>query len=396
MSLAGWSGMYGERLLQLYGFASQGYAYTDRNNILGESSDGGSFDYREIGVNAFFKYTNRLQMATQFLSRRAGEADDGNLKVDYALVDYRFTDYAKSGLGLRMGRIKNSFGLYNETRDVAFTRESILLPQSIYFERTRDVSLSSDGFELYGHKMTSRGSLALRFMAAYPRVKDENTEFALFRTDRPGDIQSKPSFLARIGYESPNGEFKLFVSSVYMNMLYKPVTGEAGFDSDGDISFQLHILSLRYEYMQWSFTSEYAQRNFRFSKNFTDIPTPPYVPPFMRNTTGESFYLQLVYHFNHKWHLITRYDVLFQNREDRDGTKYVENYQALGLDRSAHTRFAKDSMLGVQWRVNTSWMLSVELHMVDGTGWLSLQDNPDANQTKQNWRAALMSVVYKF
>ena len=55
-------------------------------------------------------------------------------------------------LGLRAGRIKLPFGLYNEYSDIDSARLSILLPQSLYPTRSRDFLLAQTGFSLYGSR----------------------------------------------------------------------------------------------------------------------------------------------------------------------------------------------------------------------------------------------------
>ena len=80
---------------------------------------------------------SNLQFSVQGLSRTAGEGSPGNIRLDYGFIDYTFSNQENSQFGIRLGRMKNPLGFYNDTRDVPFTRPSILLPQSIYFDRTR-------------------------------------------------------------------------------------------------------------------------------------------------------------------------------------------------------------------------------------------------------------------
>ncbi|MFD2989988.1 hypothetical protein [Sphingopyxis terrae] len=91
------------------------------------------------------------------LSRRAGgDTSDAAPTLDYGVVDYQMLASPARTLGVQVGRFKNPFGLYNQTRDVAFTRPSILLPQSIYFDRTRALGLAADGISLYAEEHTLR------------------------------------------------------------------------------------------------------------------------------------------------------------------------------------------------------------------------------------------------
>ncbi len=130
--------------LEFHGFATQGFVHTSANSFFGDS-ERGSFDFREIGVNATFEPLSNLRLSGQLLSRRAGELSSGSPNVDYALADFTLRSTAEHRLSVILGRIKNPLGLYNETRDVAFTRPSVFVPQSIYFDRVRNLLPFTDG-----------------------------------------------------------------------------------------------------------------------------------------------------------------------------------------------------------------------------------------------------------
>ncbi|HEY6044421.1 MAG TPA: hypothetical protein VIU43_05945, partial [Nitrosospira sp.] len=137
--------------LQIHGFASQSWLKSSDNNVFGKSSsDSGSFDFREIGLNASMRPLNNLQFSVQGISRWAGKGSQGNIRLDYGFIDYTFLSRETGQLGIRLGRMKNPLGFYNDTRDVPFTRPTILLPQSIYFDRTRKLALAADGMHMYG------------------------------------------------------------------------------------------------------------------------------------------------------------------------------------------------------------------------------------------------------
>ena len=72
-----------------------------------------------------------------------------------------------------------------------------------------------------------------------------------------------------------------------------------------------------------------------------------------------------------------RYDALFTDRSDRDGSN----------SSSAYSRFAKDITVGLRWNVTPQFMLRAEYHHVNGTAWLSKLDNPDIKEhpLSQHW-----------
>lgn len=123
--------------VQMHGFLTQEYFLTSDNRLFGASdSDGGSLGLTEAGLNISWTLFADLRLAGQVLFRRAGAGHEHDLELDFGLLDYTVISVADYSLGVRLGRYKNPYGFYNATRDVLFTRPSILLPQSIYFERT--------------------------------------------------------------------------------------------------------------------------------------------------------------------------------------------------------------------------------------------------------------------
>lgn len=370
--------------LRIHGFLSQSYLKSNHNNIFGDSDDvNGSLEYNEIGINFSYSPHPKINMASQFLSRRAGETDDGSIKLDFALIDYRFLQRTKYNIGTRFGRIKNPFGFYNDTRDVSFTRESIIIPQSIYFDRTRDLSISSNGMELYMQRNFALGSTTIQFVAAQPRVKDKNTELALFQQDLPGSLNDDTSFITRIIFDLYSGTFKVAYSNIQLNMFYEPNIGAAGelpLTNNANIYFQSNIFSLSYTYNKNTFITEYALRTRE-------------VPDLNVDTTGYSYYLQYTRHFNHRWNAFIRYDVLYEDRDDKSGKEYASQITATG---PAHSRFAKDVTVGAQFKYSKQWMFRLEAHSVNGTAWLPLRDNPDLFDTKQHWRLISLLVAFRF
>lgn len=155
---------------QVHGFASLTLVNTSDNNFFGQSDDQVSNNFSEVGLNASWRLTPGLQLSAEVLSHRAGGTDDGGVRLDYGLVDWTALSSEEGRGGIRVGRIKTAYGLYNTTRDVPFTRPSIILPQSIYFERTRNLTVSADGADIYVERYGEAGTLSASF--AYGAAAD--------------------------------------------------------------------------------------------------------------------------------------------------------------------------------------------------------------------------------
>ncbi|MEZ5578375.1 MAG: hypothetical protein R3F40_02450 [Candidatus Competibacteraceae bacterium] len=125
-------------------------------------------------------------------------------------------------LGQSFGRFKIPFGLYNDTRDVIFTRPTILLPQSIYQERTRDLAISADGGIFYGEHRSNWGDLFLELGVGYLEVPVWIPELAILGFDYPGNTTSKMSYIGRLSYDIDGGKYRMAISSAYVDTRYNP------------------------------------------------------------------------------------------------------------------------------------------------------------------------------
>jgi hypothetical protein len=369
--------------VQMHGFLTQEYFLTSDNRLFGASdSDGGSLGLTEAGLNISWTLFTDLRLAGQVLFRRAGAGHEHDLELDFGLIDYSILSTADYRLGTRLGRYKNPYGFYNTTRDVLFTRPSILLPQSIYFERVREIALSADGGLLYGEYRGERGDLSLEIGMGIPRGNNLDTEISLLGNDYPGETNPKLSYIGQLNYELDGGRYRMAISAARVDTQYDP-----RFSQPNDLPtlrniFKPVIFSVQYNKDKWSLTSEYAIRSFRQ----TAIDDQ-----FSGSVTGESYYLQAQYWIDDNWQVVIRYDVLYNNRNDKDG----EKYQAL-TGKPSYTQFAKDWTFGARYYLNSSFLIAAEYHYVNGTAWLPLQDNPDPNSMKQRWHTFSLAVGYQF
>lgn len=374
---------------QIHGFASQAYITTSDNDVFGNSDNGGSFGLTETGLNASVRPLPRLQISAQMLSRRAGEGNSGMPRLDYGFLDYRLYSHEVNQFGIRVGRLKNPFGFYNDTRDVAFTRPGILLPQSIYFDRTRNLGLSGDSVQLYSETaVASLGTISTQFGVWLPIVSDKDTELSILGALPRGQLNREVSYIGRGIFETNDKRIRLGVSGIWLNTSYDPESRSNDPVGSGAFQFSPVYFSAQYNAERWSLTSEYAIRHLKYDHNFgLDNTGKKSNPVNGLNVFGESFYFQGEYRFTPKWEGIVRYDVLFTDRSDRDGSRSAV----------PHSRFAKDIMVGLRWNVTSEFMLRAEYHHVNGTGWLSRLDNPASEgPLKQHWDLFAIQASYRF
>lgn len=144
--------------VDVHGFVSQGFFITTDNNYLARS-ERGTFEFNEVGLNFTKSITDDLRVGMQLFARDLGPIGNYKPQFDWFYLDYHFRDW----LGLRAGRTKLPFGLYNEDSDIDAARVPILLPQSVYPTTQRDFLLAQTGFELYGYvPLAGAGALDYR------------------------------------------------------------------------------------------------------------------------------------------------------------------------------------------------------------------------------------------
>ena len=131
--------------VDIHGFVSQGFILTSENEFLAKSK-GGSFELSEAAVNITHSPLENLRLGFQLFVHELGPTGNYQPQFDWYYLDYRFADW----LGVRVGRTKMPFGLYNEVNDVDVARVPILLPQSIYQVDHREFIYAQTGAEVYG------------------------------------------------------------------------------------------------------------------------------------------------------------------------------------------------------------------------------------------------------
>jgi hypothetical protein len=133
---------------QVHGYVSQGFVDTGSggNNWLTMNTSDGSLAMTEGAVNISTQITDKFRVGAQVYDRDFGQLGKWHPQLDWAVADYRFTSW----FGVRAGKVKTTFGLYNDVQDMNFLATPALLPQSIYPTDLRDGMLAHLGGDVYG------------------------------------------------------------------------------------------------------------------------------------------------------------------------------------------------------------------------------------------------------
>lgn len=384
------------------GFASQAFVQTSDNRFFGDS-DNGSFAFTEIGLNGSYLISPKLRLAGQVLSRRAGDLYSGSPQIDYALLDATLLSSAQSTIGMYLGRIKNPIGLYNETRDVAHTREGIFLPQAIYFDKVRNLTVSSDGVHLYGRVYRDSGTWSLQGGIGYPIV-DKNFEYAYMGQDWDGEIRSNDlAGFGRLLYEHNGGRWIYAFTGASVRTDFRAGAADrvafpagAGLNS-GNIDIDYSVLSMQFNGEKWQFTTEVAFQAARYRNISSAFAAQDF------NSIG--YYSQLSYNFSPRWQGFLRYEEFQLNHDDwnaskrarqnREESAFLANF---GIERSpipAHAYYSKTWAVGGHWDVTPQWRVRAEYQIIEGTATLSPREN-DMSQTDKHWNLFALSLSYHF
>lgn len=368
----------------MHGFASQALIKTSANRYFGES-DKTSLDFSEIGVNASLRLRPRLLLAGQLLARRAGEMYEGDLSLDYGLIDLILSSSSERRVGLRAGRLKNPLGLYNETRDVPFTRPSIFLPQVVYFDKVRNLVLSTDGLMLYAEGYGELGTLSM-VLGGGRAVIDENVEWAYLQGDWPGDIESDgATWLWSLWYASVGERFRLGFSGAALSIGFDPDPHASRNLAGGETEILYWIASLQYNAEDWTLSAELVREPLEWRG---------YGPVFGDRThTAEGYYLQGTYRLRSSVELVLRYEEGFSNRSDRDGR---EAERRSGGSIPAAKGYSKILTAGLRWDIGRHWMVCAEYQRHDGTFILSDRENPDPGRLDPHWDLFAMQIAVRF
>jgi len=136
----------GSRTVQVHGFASQGYAYSNENNFLTMNTSHGSPAFTEGALNVSMAVTDKFRVGGQGYTRKIGSLDDFRPSLDWAYGDYKFASW----FGVRGGKVKTVLGLYNDTQDMTFLYTWALLPQGVYPVDLRTTYIAHTGGDAYG------------------------------------------------------------------------------------------------------------------------------------------------------------------------------------------------------------------------------------------------------
>jgi hypothetical protein len=363
--------------VEIHGFVSQGFIKSTQNNYLTESKRG-SFEFAEVGINLTDTLSDRLRVGVQLFARDLGPIGNYDARFDWFYLDYRFADW----LGLRAGRTKVPFGLYNEVSDVDSARVPVLLPQAIYPIRSRDYLLAQTGIELYGWwSLGLMGGLEYRAYGGTIFVDPPTSSAPRFKIES----QSVPYVLgSRVLWETPLTGLRVGGSVQALRLDYQLSSGAVSLMNhpgapngvaSAEIPVVLWVASLEYAGPSLLLAAEYGRWHVELKDTIPDlIPTS--------NVTSERLFAMAAYRMA-PWFTPGAYYSLFY----RDRTK-----------RKGRENFQHDVAVTFRFDITAHWLLKLESHYMRGTADLTpaLNNRTPIAMLEKNWFVFLAKTTAHF
>lgn len=369
---------------QLHGFISQGVIDVDGSNFVND--DGAlSAELTELGLNGTYQLGTTLRLTGQVVYLDGGNRYPKGVRIDYALLDWSVYDNDGWQANIYLGRFKNNHWLYSSTRDIPFARSSIILPQSVYFDGFRDLTVGSDGIAVkISHSDDNYGNFDLNLSYGTSKISDKQAEI-IFTKLAQGKIKQDYDAQVSFYWQPVFSSWRFGVS--FLDSVFKYNTND-NFDVfvDGDFSFQFYTMNALYEGEKWEFSGEVYQEQFS-TEGFYD-------PQFDNAPVGQGLYLQSRYKVNKKLTLLARYERFYNNKDDKEGKK-LEAETGGGIP--AYFAYHRDATVGLSYDFSSDFSLRLEYHWLQGAGRLTpvLIPTPQINDSK-NWQLWAAQLMYWF
>jgi hypothetical protein len=335
--------------IQIHGYATQGFLYTTQNNIFYAESSDGSPAWTEAVVNLTAQPSAKLRVGVQARYQLLGST--GNAVVlDWAAADYKVSDR----FGIRFGKVKTPWGLFNETQDIDPSYMWALLPQSVYDITTRDADLSHYGGVAYGTvKASQAGKVEYRIWGGEELIPKDDGQFADIIADgaAPLNAMGYVTFGGALHWLTPVRGLMLGASDGKMNRATVPLNG-----GGTDYFAPWNNLSYfgKYEKNKVMVAAEWNRQAATGSLNLPDeAPAPQPDDP-------------------RGWYAMATYKVTPKFSAGVYDSQAVDRQAPLGSD-----RYSKDWVISGRFDVNPFIYVKAEEHFIAGTA-LSFED---ANNT---------------
>jgi hypothetical protein len=337
--------------VEIHGFVSQGVIKSTANNYLAQS-ERGSFEFSEAGINFTHSFTPNFRIGAQLFSRDLGPIGNYRAQFDWYYLSYRFADW----LGIRAGRTKLPFGLYNDTSDIDVAHVPALLPQSVYSAQNRDYLLAQTGAELFGFvPLGGAGALDYRLYGGtifFDPPVNSNTGVDIVKVEAPYLIGGRLLYRAPLPGLTVGGSVQRLrldadyeiAPEIYMAW---QAAGRLPPEFGGKLTLGLPVTmwlaSLEYAGDELLLAAEYTRWHARAESDYPKL--------LGSRVLTEGFYVMAAYHVT-SWFT--------------PGVYYAARYPNVD-DRRGRDAFQHDGAVTFRYDINEHWLFKLEGHYMYGT-----------------------------
>ena len=377
--------------VSIHGFASTGYMRSDHNNFLLASEDG-SFEFNEVGINLGTAITENIRVGIQLYSFDLGDIGNNDVSLDWAFLDYEWKEW----LGLRVGKIKIPYGLYNETQDYDMLRTCILLPQSVYHKYQRESYISVQGMAIYGKILLAlAGNLKYDIFLGTSGINNEGGVAKLLSFQgiefESGIVNYVTGCRAR--WFPPFKGLTLGANYMVYSFDYKgiyywdiPIGSGLALKKPIDLDFindntYMYIFFIEYDFGKLAMAAEYVYTD---SDTWLDIDYSQIGFPIQtssKNSLQSSGFYALISYQLYSWMELGTYYSIYYNEFNQRSDELRDTM--------------KDLAISVRFDINQSWLVKAEVHFVGGAGMLVEVDNPDGSY-EPNWTLFAIKTTFNF
>ncbi|MEW9798048.1 hypothetical protein [Alteromonas sp. CYL-A6] len=365
-----------------HGYVSQGLTQSKGSRFITDNDDI-TAELTELGINGRYDMNPSISLVGQLVYLDGGNRYDQGTRLDYLFVDWSLPEVAGWDPQLHIGRFKNRHWLYSATRDVPQTRATAVLPQSVYFDIFRDIALGSDGIQAQAKRFTDDSIWEVIWSYGRSELSDEQQD-TLLSSLAQGEADQDFVHQFSVYWQPSDMSWRVGLSGLSSEFSYD--AADADPILDGNVEVKRLMLSMQYFSENWEFSSEILREYQTYQGLFST--------DFYQSGVGEGGYAQFRYLLNSDVSVLLSYDVYYPDRNDRDGTRLVEQSGGLLPD---YLGYMRTRTVGFRWDIAPNWRFQAEHHWVNGTARAQSILNPVlSGHNQEAWRMWAAQLMYWF
>lgn len=337
-----------DRDVQVHGFMSQGFAYTNQNNWLTMKTTDGSMGFTDLALNVSTQVTDKFRIGAQVYNHNLGKLGEWHPTLDWAVADYRFAPW----FGVRGGKVKTVLGLYNDTQDLDFLHSFALLPQGVYPIDQRDITLAHEGGDVYGDIRLGKKLGKLSYTVYVGERRDSLYSSYVYLQRSIGVIDKSIGGLqhgADLRWATPIKGLLVGASRLDQDIT---TVGRSMLSPGGPVDFKFYTKSR----FTNQFYGQYSRGKLTLDSEFKRYWTWGFSGPAVSQTNV------------HAWYVAGSYQVIKRLTLGSYYSHFWAESPIAGPTQPATTAHSYDKVVSGRFDVNRFFNFNIEGHFIDGVG----------------------------